>query len=56
MNGIYKGCNKAFGAFIGKSEQEIIGKDDVELFQLSGNAAQKFIEDDLQVMRENSIP
>lgn len=51
MNGIYKGCNKAFGAFIGKSEQEIIGKDDVELFQLSGNAAQKFIEDDLQVMR-----
>ena len=32
MNGIYKGCNKAFGAFIGKSEQEIIGKDDVELF------------------------
>lgn len=51
MNGIYKGCNKAFGAFIGKSEQEVIGKDDVELFQLSGNAAQKFIEDDLQVMR-----
>lgn len=51
MNGIYKGCNKAFGAFIGKSEQEIIGKNDIELFQLSGNAAQKFIEDDLQIMR-----
>ena len=51
MNGFYKGCNKALSSFIGKSEQEIIGKDDIEIFQLSGNAAQKFIEDDLQVMR-----
>ena len=42
---VYK--RQAFGAFIGKSEQEIIGKDEVELFQLSGNAAQKFMDDDL---------
>lgn len=51
MSGIYRGCNKSFCEFIGKDEEDIIGKNDIELFHLSENDADNFIADDLKVMR-----
>ena len=52
MAGVYTVCNTSFSAFVGKPEQEIVGKNDIELFQISEDMAQKFIEDDMKVFRQ----
>ena len=51
-NGKYIGCNKAFEYFVGKSKEEIIGHDDIELF---GEKLGKFFrEKDLDVIKMNT--
>ena len=45
----YLGCNKSFEKFAGKTESEIIGKDDFELF--GNEIAQQFRDKDLAVIK-----
>lgn len=49
----YLGCNKSFERFIGKTESEIIGKDDFELFE--NEIAQQFRNNDLAVIKAKRI-
>ena len=49
----YLGCNKSFEKFVGKSESEIIGKDDFELFE--NEIAQEFRDNDLAVIKAKRI-
>ncbi len=49
----YLGCNKSFERFIGKTESEIIGKDDFELFE--NEIAQEFRDNDLDVIKAKRI-
>ena len=45
---VYLGCNRAFEAFVGKKESEIVGKTDFDLF--SGEDARFFREKDQRVL------
>ncbi len=49
----YLGCNKSFEKFAGKTESEIIGKDDFELF--GNEIAQEFRNNDLAVIKAKRI-
>ena len=49
----YIGCNSAFEKFIGKTKNEIIGKDDFELFEYK--FAKEFKENDLEVLESQKI-
>ena len=51
MNGVYRGCNKSFCKFVGRDEEYIVGKNDMELFNITENEASKFIDDDNKVFR-----
>lgn len=51
MNGRYRGCNKSFCEFTGKTEQYIIGKNDIELFHIAVDQAAHFISDDMKVFK-----
>lgn len=49
QDGKYVGCNDAFGEYLGKSKEEIVGKDSIELFgKLVGNS---FRENDLEIIK-----
>jgi diguanylate cyclase (GGDEF)-like protein/PAS domain S-box-containing protein len=48
-DGCYLGCNKAFEAFAGRTEKEMIGKTDFDLFD--AQAAEFFRQQDSEVMR-----
>ncbi|MBQ3059299.1 MAG: response regulator [Desulfovibrio sp.] len=50
LNGAYIGCNTAFGKFVGRSREEILGSNDRALFNLSLDAAEKFIADDRKTL------
>ena len=49
----YLGCNLAFENFVGKSKNEIIGKNDFELFD--EKVALNFREEDLKVLKTFDI-
>ncbi len=52
-DGVYLGCNKAFEKFAGKSEPEIIGKDDVMLF---GSERAAFFRNQDSKMMQSGVP
>ena len=49
-NSVYMGCNAAFQAFAGKTENEIVGRTDSELF--SGSQAENFIKMDRELLNK----
>jgi len=51
INSVYQGCNKAFEAFAGKKEEDLIGKRDLDVFdkEMAGN----FRERDLETIHQN---
>ena len=50
IDGVYLGCNDAFAEFSGRSEAELVGHTDLELYPPEEAIA--FREQDLQIMRE----
>jgi len=50
--GAYIGCNKAFEKFVGKTEKEVIGRTDYELFP--PEVAQSFREMDMVMLSQNT--
>ncbi len=50
--GAYLGCNRAYEIFIGRNEQEIIGRRSIDI--VGKDISQDAISTDLKVMRENS--
>ena len=56
MEGKYNGCNSSFCQFTGKSEVEIIGQSDMEIFGLTMEQAARFIEDDDKVFKGERTP
>ena len=50
LDGVYLGCNPPFAAFVGRTQQEIIGKTDYDLF--SPEVADSFREYDWNMLQE----
>ena len=49
-NGVYLGCNTAFGMFLGRAEDKIVGRSDEDLF--SKEQAQSFIAVDNEIIKK----
>ena len=52
FNSVYLGGNKAFFDFVGKPKEEIIGKTDLDIYEIE--KAKTFIESDKKIISENS--
>lgn len=50
-NSVYLGCNKAFEEFVGKKEEEIVGRTDYDIF--SPELAELFRKEDMRVLEMN---
>lgn len=53
IDGRHTGCNPSFTGFANCREAEIIGKTDLEIFNINEKMAALFIEADKRVMSEN---
>ncbi len=49
-DGLYRGCNPSFEKFAGCSEEELIGKTDMEIFKIDEEMAALFVEADRRIM------